>query len=43
MPLTKCKTCENNFMKIRQTAAHHGWAAKKDFISRTSKTALSPL
>ena len=41
VPLTKCKIRGNNFIKIPQTAAHHSWAAKKDLISTTSKTAIS--
>ena len=29
MPVTKCKMRGNNVMKIPETAAHHGWVAKK--------------
>ena len=37
----KCKIRGNNFIKIPQTAAHHGWTAKQTSISRTSRTAIS--
>ena len=40
MPVTKCKICGNNFIKIPQTTAH-GRAANKILISKTSEVTIS--
>ena len=41
MPLRRChefKMPGESFTKILKKSAHHGWTAKKNFISRTFKT-----